>query len=275
MDSLKQVDNPAKNPLRCVILDNDETTGCYTLVFSLVNYLSKHVLEYHDQIEVIFTKLALFMEEHHLFRPGLRALLKELCALRRDGHIDKIFMYTNQRHQVPLEDQGTMHELLHSVPMAISFMMNVLADDEDVFDHHYTRPIEHWGQTGVIPKYFSRIFETDTHKEYVMDMQYMIFVDDMAHPNFIKADGFQDHQIKEHSWYRVEPYYATLEDHQLEHFMFLLFENKWVTEDSIKGILKQYIEYMPKRKSDMSAKTLDEVRVFIRNFFTGQTSIRV
>ncbi len=273
MDSLRQIETPAKNPLRCVILDNDETTGCYTLVFSLVNYLSKHVLEYYDQIEVIFTKLALFMEEHHLFRPGLRALLKDLCALRRDGHIDKIFMYTNQRHQVPLEDQGTMHELLHSVPMAISFMMNVLADDEDVFDHHYTRPIEHWGQTGVIPKYFSRIFET--HKEYEINMQYMIFVDDMAHPNYIKSDGFLDHQIKEHSWYRVEPYYATLEDEQLEHFMFLLFEKKWITEESIKGILKQYIDYMPKRKSDASSKTLEDVRVFIRNFFTRQHPIRV
>lgn len=267
MDSSQQYNIPAKNPLRCVILDNDETTGCYTIVFSLIHYLSKHVLEYHGQIENILTKLALFMEEHHLFRPGLRALLKDLCALRRDGFIDKIFMYTNQRHQVPVEDQGTKHELLHSVPMAISFMMNVLADEEDVFDHHYTRPVEFWGQSGVIPKYFSRIMET--HNTYSMIMEYMIFVDDMAHPNYIKADGFLEHSIKDHSWYRVEPYYATLEDHQMEQFMFLIFENKWVNNDGIKGILKQYITYMPQRKSDKSSKTLDELRIFLREFFTN------
>jgi hypothetical protein len=84
------------HPLRAVILDNDETTGSYAIVFAIVHVLQ--IAESKNQVFVghVLERLAKWMVAQRVFRPGIRNFLGNLISLREDNKIDAIIMYTNQ-----------------------------------------------------------------------------------------------------------------------------------------------------------------------------------
>ena len=182
-----------KSPLRAVVLDNDETTGSYGLLFSYLQILEQVQGLNPETLCYVLNRLADWMIIHSVFRPGLRSLLRCLVALRRQKKIDTILMYTNQYDS----------ETLFSVPKGIAYMMNHLAG-ERVFDHILTRP-EHPEKDGIYRKQFSRIL--DLFPGVPKDIRQVTFFDDYATPNFIGHQGIPVSCTDEHCWYKVEPYY--------------------------------------------------------------------
>lgn len=233
-------------PLRAVVLDNDETTGSYGIVFSILTFLSKKPDVYVPHIHSILAKLAYWMEDHHVFRPGLRILIQKLLYLRDINLIDVILMYTNQRHDIPSKYEDTPYALLYSPPLAISFMMDVLFSAH-VFDSHFTRPRESWGQSAIVPKYFGRIL--DAYPTYEKDSRGILFLDDLATPENIQTIPLPSNKTSSKSLIRVTPYKINLSDEQLENLMTTLFGNMWLYDSDYHSIIKQYVSRSPLESS--------------------------
>ncbi len=260
------MENKSKGPLRAVVLDNDETTGSYGIVFSLLTYLSKYPEKYGPEIHSLLAKLAYWMEDHNVFRPGLRYLMTTLLDLRTHALIDSILMYTNQRHDVPTEYEGTPYALLYSPPLAISFMMDVLFSTH-VFDSHFTRPKEFWGATSVVPKYFERIL--DAYPERPKDSRWILFVDDLATPENILHTNIPSSHINSSSLVRVSQYVKLLEENQLSDLMILLFGLHWFQDTALYGIIKQYFSRAPSNSSSDCPNDFVELGDEIKKFYTN------
>lgn len=255
---------PQKKPLRAVVLDNDETTGSYGIVFSLLTFLSKSPDVYGPTIHSLLEKLAYWMEDHNVFRPGLRSLITTLINLRNLGKIDLILMYTNQRHEVPSEYENTSYELLYSPPLAISFMMDILFSTQ-VFDSHFTRPREHWGVVTAIPKYFARILYS--YPEYACDSRGILFVDDLAIPELVKTTFIPSECTSVISLQCVSQYKILLDDDKIMDVMTYLFGPLWVNDTSFHTIVKQYISRSPVESSGISIREFEILAGKITQFF--------
>ena len=194
-------------PLRAIVLDNDETTGSYPLVFAILASLTYHKIHDVSRIQKVLQRLALWMNVHHCFRPGLRQLLQTLLTLRAYGKINAIIMYTNQSEILPTKPTDPP-ALLTSPPQAIAYMLNCLLGQQ-VFDHILTRP------TGSIPTpsgHFTKTFERvlDLYPQYPRDIRDIIFVDDLAYKPLLTADTISLTRREDLSWYLVEPYHKVL-----------------------------------------------------------------
>ncbi len=88
---------------RVVILDNDETTGSYWVMFSIIHIFRDYQIG-GMHLQDIIPALADFAIQAHIFRPGLVKLLKTLYKLRGKGLLDAIVMYTYQTTQLGRKD---------------------------------------------------------------------------------------------------------------------------------------------------------------------------
>jgi hypothetical protein len=238
-------------PLRAVILDNDETTGSYMIVFAVLTIL-EHLNLTDVQIQkIIFKKLAYWMNTHHCFRPGLSTFLYTLITLRKQGRIDAIIMYTNQSDASPQPTQPSKGpNFLHSAAHVIAYMMSCLAG-EQIFDHVLTRPKLTYKATPP-PKFFSRVLEL--YPTYPADIREMAFIDDLANPSFIRADGIPSHAVHSKSWIQIEPYVRVLSDMELYHcckFIFGSFEGMY---DLYIPLLTYMTIHSPKARLSSSPK---------------------
>jgi hypothetical protein len=139
-------------PPRIVILDNDQTTGDYTIFFKWLYWLeSAHVHKYIDIVPIltVFTKI---FEENQIFRPGLKPFLQRLAELKREKKIDYIVIYTNQSEtHNPICDKNGVPI---TIPFLLQIMYNCLAE-ESIIDLRLTRPADGGSPT----KSFSRVFD--------------------------------------------------------------------------------------------------------------------
>lgn len=185
-------------PLRAVILDNDETTGSYLILHSIITSI-KHLGNNIDPsfFCYILEKLAVYMVRESIFRPGLIDFLRTLVKLKKEGKIDAIIMYTNQNEP--------NHLLSSSLPRCIQYMFMFLVPGF-VFDNILSRPENPLTINNVYPKQFKRVL--DLYPERPLDITNMLFFDDLAIPLYVRADGIEI--ISEKSWILVEPYICIL-----------------------------------------------------------------
>jgi hypothetical protein len=201
-------------PLRAVILDNDETTGSYVIVFSILQILRCCKNKSDSFVKSILNKLYEWMILHNCFRPGLRNLLETLIRLRKNNQIEAIIMYTNQlEFESPNPDESP---LLFSAPKCIAYMMSKMVG-ENVFDHILTRP------QGPLQKRFERIL--NLYPEYPRDIRDITFIDDLATPCYITAFTIPKNKIDESSWYKVEPYHKIFSHLEVMKLADSIFEN--------------------------------------------------
>ena len=190
-------------PLRAVILDNDETTGSYQIVYSILKSLKKQgnidkLLFYH-----ILEKLATWMVKESVFRPGLIAFLKTLVVLKKENKIDVIIMYTNQ-HEPDTN-------IVNSLPRCIQYMFMFLVPGF-FFDHMLTRPETTIVINNIYTKQFKRVL--DLYPRRPFDNTQMIFFDDLASPLYVRDD---DIKIKsDSSRVLVKPFSCILSKEQIE-----------------------------------------------------------
>lgn len=208
ISSLVGIKKQMTTPLRAVILDNDETTGSYLIVFGIMLTLKHFGIKDNPRIAEILIRLAKWMNVHHCFRPGLVQLLSTLVSLRRHKKIDAIIMYTNQKDDSKSKLINEDRQLIDSIPESIAFMMMSMIG-EPIFDHILARP-EPPGPiiNGTWPKSFNRVLKLYPDKP--KDIRDIVFVDDLAHPAFVLADGIPRCNIEDTSWYPVSPHYRIL-----------------------------------------------------------------
>lgn len=242
----------SRPPLRAVVLDNDETTGSYGLLFAYLSILEQIPDLQQEILDYILQRLATWMVVHNVFRPGLRSLLRCCIALRRQKQIDAIIMYTNQYNS------GTRF----SVPNAIAYMMNHLAG-ESVFDHILTRP-EHPEQDGVYRKQFFRIL--DLFPGVPRDIRQITFFDDCALPNFIGHISIHPSATDESCWYKVTPYTRTLTQKDVyDSILYCLYAAFGDEVGSIVDpILQHYVHFLPNHSSIPSAKPFMSVCIALQ-----------
>ena len=229
-------------PLRAVVLDNDETTGSYGILFAITQVLQQIDNLDLQSLQGIYQRLGNWMIVHNVFRPGLRSLLRCCLALRKQKRIDAILMYTNQ----------TDSHTNTSVPRAISYMMTCLLG-EPVFDHILARPT-HPEQDGVYRKQFYRIL--DLYPGVPKDIREITFLDDYAVPDFICHAGIHKSATDEKCWVKIEPYYRILSPKEVYECVIYCFQPVFQTDIQIlvETVFQWYLQFVPEKSSIPSAK---------------------
>jgi hypothetical protein len=223
-------------PLRAVILDNDETTGSYGILFAILEHLRPLSAELDVPFVQRFLKrLAYWMMTHSCFRPGLRKLLTVCMALRNTGALDAIIMYTNQSEVTPPE--GAV-EFLYSPPKCIQYMFSYLMTHQ-VFDHLLTRP--QVGQTlvgGWKVKQFKRVL--DVYPERPLSTYGLLFLDDMAVPPYIQTSGIPKQGVFQSSYFRVTPYKRVLSAKEVFECLIYVFGSDYMTAEFMDDVYATY-----------------------------------
>ncbi len=229
-------------PLRAIILDNDETTGSYGILFAVLEHLRPLAAELDAAfVQRSLKRLAYWMMTHGLFRPGLRNLLSICMALRNAGALDAIIMYTNQSEvEVP---EGTV-EFLYSPPKCIQYMFSYLMTQQ-VFDHLLTRPVR--GQTlqgGWNVKQFKRVL--DLYPGRPLDMRGLLFLDDLALHPYIQTTGIPKKGVFQSSYFRVTPYKRVLGAKDVFECLIYVFGSENLSHEFMDDVYATYTKtYQP------------------------------
>jgi hypothetical protein len=235
-------------PLRAVILDNDETTGSYGILFSILAVLQQIPSVNIEYTSIILQKLAQWMVTRNVFRPGLKNLLQTCIGLKKQNRIDAIVMYTNQLEQTPPQEllhNNNISHILWSPPRCIAYMMNYLVDDT-VYDCMLSRP-QNADCSKYIPKSFSRVL--DLYPLRPKDIRQMIFIDDMAFPAYIDAKDIQPHLRDASAWQSVEPYHRRLTEKEFVDCITYCFGSQDPADGFTSAVWDVYQKYIPEKSS--------------------------
>lgn len=249
-----------KPPLRAVVLDNDETTGSYGLVFSVLTHIRNAGLTDEAIIRTIYRRLAVVLVKRRLFRPHLGRLLHTLTFMRDESLLDSVIMYTNQTEEVPFNPYNAFWKIMYNVPYSISYLMYE-AYKTNAFDDILSRPpYLHGIHHAACPKSFSRIFNLDTDRP--RDTTHILFVDDNACPQFITAPPKT--VVDPASYYRISAYVRVLTDEELDEALKELFEGMTVDDTIRDSIKKQYRKYSPLERIALNKDEDDYALVSLR-----------
>jgi hypothetical protein len=237
-----------KRPLRAVILDNDETTGSYGILFAYIEAFKHDKVLTYNYLAGFFHSLAVWMYQYNIFRPGILNLLRKLKELKKSKSIDAVIMYTNQTdgklQTKYLDEQGAYPDFLNSPARTIAYMLECLLG-ENLFDHILVRPSDLLpDKNGYYPKTFERVL--NLYPERPKDITQCIFIDDYACPQFIKADGMQ--VIHEDAWYCISPHIRVLSEYDILNCVNMCFHDEKYREMMYGHINKFYKRYKPSTK---------------------------
>lgn len=264
---------PVKPLLKAVVLDNDETTGSYGIVFSLLTHLRKLPHLTDDDVAGIYQRLAYAMDYYNIFRPYLKDFFITLDALQNENLLDAVVMYTNQTDEsfvltnvLEEADRFPLKTLLYSVPLSIAYLMNE-SYHSIVFDKLLTRPPLLRGiQHTACPKSFSRIFEC--YPDHRRSTEKILFVDDNACPEFITA--CPKTETHPHSYVRPPPYVRILSEHELDTFLAICLHGMSVPPATVQAIREQYRSHSPVERiaeNSQGDDVLETLRKYLVEFY--------
>lgn len=239
-------------PLRAVILDNDETTGSYGILFAIVAVLQEIPSLDMGFVCGILQKLARWMIAKNVFRPGLKNLLQTCVGLKKQNLIDVIVMYTNQLEETLPQEiiyKDNIALILWSIPRCITYMMNHLVD-ANIFDCILTRP-PNADNTKWIMKSFSRVL--NMYPLRPNDIRQMVFIDDMAFPLYIDAKDVPPHYREATSWQPVEAYHRRLSAKEFVDCMTYVFGEADPSDGFTNAVWDIYQIYIPEKNSTPNA----------------------
>ena len=212
----------SEEALRAIILDNDQTTGSYTLVYSILIGLKTTNNITQENYKIIFKRLAAWMIKHNVFRPGIKSILETIAYLKKENAVDAVIIYTNQINEnihMKLKEGNR----ITSLPRTISYMMQYLNDDKPLFDYILTRPLDaNILSNGWCPKKFSRVLDLYPNKP--KDIRKIVFIDDMGTPEYICAHDIPETHKSKEAWYPISPYYRHLSTREIIICVWTCFE---------------------------------------------------
>ena len=232
-------------PLKAVVLDNDEATGSYGLLFALITVFQSAPSITNTKFKRILKHLAVWMLANSIFRPGIQNLLYTVTALRRRGLIDRIIMYTNQTEN-PYSNQ-----YLESAPMCIAFMFNHISK-QTIFDYILAKDGGSSQAAQYTPKSFQRILDLFPSKP--KDIRNIVFVDDMASPSHIQSHMIEPHLQSADCWYSIMPYYRHLDKETIHNCLKYVLGTTDLANMHIELVWEAYQRYIPRGEtSSLSA----------------------
>ncbi len=247
------------------MLDNDETTGSYGIVFALLTYLRSERRPSLSTVTTILDKLAIWMLGQDVFRPGLEILLDTLVNLRKNGSINAIIMYTNQTElPIPSTYPGldTYPPFLWSIPYCIAYMMNSLVKTK-IFTYILARPTSLRNQTGIVPKTFSRVLSY--FPDYPADLRHITFIDDCATREFLLDTDIPEEGRCKNARYPVKPYTRYLQPEEVYSCLLFCFEDVHRLNDMFPKVYSEYLKYTNThtndRREDMELSILSQILV--------------
>lgn len=229
----------SEQALRAIVLDNDETTGSYGLLFAIIAVLQTKTDITNTILKLYLKRLSIWMLTHGLFRPGIRNLLYTARTLRNRGLVDVIIMYTNQT------ENSYSDFLIDSVPKCIAYMFNYLSR-QSVFNAILAKD-------GCAPdarlystKSFERILALFPNKP--KDIREIIFIDDLASPRHIQATTIEPQNMSPDCWYAIAPYYRMVDKDEVKECIFHMFNsNSLLLDTYLEPIWNMYAtRYLPK-----------------------------
>ena len=250
-----------KPPLRAIILDNDETTGSYAILFAIIHTLHQIPNIKMSTVATILQRLGTWMIRNHVFRPGLRMLLQTILQLKYENKIDIVIMYTNQKDDDPPESYneagGDFLPVLWSVPMCIAYMFCYLMGD-NVINMIMSRPANHIRlPNGIIMKHWYRVLQQFPDRP--IDIRSMIFIDDLACPAYISPVSIPRNATDPSCWYRVDPYKRKLSEREIYACLEVCCKDFFKPDDLYECVYAHYISYMPSMTTTPNTKTMLQV----------------
>jgi hypothetical protein len=212
--------------LRAIILDNDEASGSYLILFDLWETLMRtslgSVLTFKQILDFLIKKTG----DYNIFRPGLIQFLETCVELRDANRIDAIIMYTHQNADFTWGNW--------SVPALLATLMGHLVAarrpmKRNLFDYVLTLPPEGFQKetNGWVVKKFDRILNLYPWKP--RDIREIVFIDDNASPKYIEAGSIDSDKKHASSWYKVSPYRIAYNASIYRQFINELYEEYGIT----------------------------------------------
>ena len=267
---------------KVLILDNDETTGSYYILFSLYDLFALshfgHRLDSRKTLEILVRSC----EEFGVFRPGLRAFLGQVLDMKQKGTIEKVCLYTNQldvRQVYHHPHWKTRDGKVWSVPLMIQEMFNILVGDSEFIDRLFTRPV---GDVNQIEKYpvkdLARVYK-DIYPKDKVDLSKTLFVDDLHQRKYI-IDSTKSGTDR-YSRCAIPPYSRQLPKNTFQiimerilnaHGMELHWHNS-ILRDSVESGWLHMNSNIRTRNTGLAI--LKRIRDRIERFFTKESILRI
>lgn len=260
---------------RILILDNDETTGSYTLLFHLYDFLATSEIGKRLQPAVTLNAITHCFKNLGVFRSGLTKFLKTASSLKKKNCLDKIIMYTNQ-----LDCRQSRHMPIWnpiggewSVPMMIQIMLVHLANDQTLIDEILTRhlrPTHHIGDYPVkdLVRAFRSVYPTSP-----VNLSKTLFFDDLAeHPYIIDSS---DSKTDSNSRFQLEGYSRKLRPSSFRYTVKHIFETNHLIPSAEDVILlleyeKRWCSINIHIEDSGLEETLDEYIPVLKSFYSKE-----
>lgn len=190
---------------RIVILDNDQTTGDYIVLFYWLDWVKKSDLQKYITLQSLVEPFLRICEDANVIRPGLRTMIRRILEMKEDNDLDYVVVYTNQSEPEPLMVGKDRRPI--TIPRLLELFYNKLADGETLIDLTLVRPHEYDFIPKSVPKQFSRVFSELGMTRRYWNARHTKFFDD-APEKFI-----QDNDVvgAGRAHIRVDAYYACIE----------------------------------------------------------------
>ena len=260
---------------RILILDNDETTGSYNLLFHLYDFLASSDIGKRLQPAPTLNIITHCFKNLGIFRPGLTKFLKTASSLKKKNRLDKIIMYTNQLDCRHARHMPIWHPIggEWSVPMMIQIMLVHLADDPALIDEILTRPLRPMHKIGDYPvKDFVRAFRS-VYPIGTIDLSKTLFFDDLAdHPYVIDSS---DSKTDTNSRFPVDGYSRKLRPSAFRYVVKNIYEANHLIPsiDDVKLMLEYekrwHIVNLNVKDSGLE-DTLDEYVSVLKSFYSKE-----
>ena len=211
-------------PPRILILDNDETTGSYNLLFHLYDLFARASFGPKLDPALTMSILTRYARAAGMFRKGLQRLLAAVATMKADGRIDQVIMYTNQLDVRQIRGARTWRtgDVDWSVPQMIQIMLVYIADAPDLIDIILTRPLDHASLLSPYPvKDLARAFRA-AYPDTAVNLSKTRFLDDLA-VDHLMIDSSQSNTDGE-SRIKLSPYRARLDPRLFRTVIFKILE---------------------------------------------------
>ncbi len=192
---MKSIYNP-----KIIILDNDETTGSYKLIFLLYEFLLKSkVGKYIDLGTVVHIIKHYYSQNNNapsMIRPHVGMFLNTLIQLRNQEKIDHIVMLTNQYTGVLWTDSTNNRWTISEIIAALLFLEAGGKESNELWSAIITRDLNAPVVDGYNIKYLSRVFRALNIPVEAWSYKNVWFIDDYASDRYAKLWSEADLSIK-------------------------------------------------------------------------------
>lgn len=186
------------NP-KIIILDNDETTGSYKLIFLLYDFLLKSRVGKFIDLGTVVHIIKDYYSKNNvipIIRPHVGMFLNTLIQMRNNDKIDHVVMLTNQYTGTKWTDSTNNMWTVSEMIAALLFLEAGGKVSTDLWSAIITRDLYAPVVDGYNIKYLSRVFRALNIPVEAWSYKNVWFVDDYASDKYAKLWSEADLSIK-------------------------------------------------------------------------------